>query len=403
MPTPGTPGWLRTRNDQTALHLLLEHGALTRSQLSDLSKLSKPTAGQMLSRLDAAGLITAVGVASGARGPSATTYAVRRDSATGVAVSVLDDSIDAVLVDPTDADHPRVTLPATSLAASGHRRGPVTDVQAAVDAACEAAGVATSTVHATVIGVQAGVADAGDLLSHSGDLPGWPTRGSRTLIERETGLTTLVENDANLAARAERHTAHAGDLASFAYVWLGQGLGVGIDIAGTVHPGAFRSAGEVGYLDVPRSAASLDPAAADFAELLGGDAVVRMLRGTATEHLADVLPRLPDDDAAMHDLARRVELLVSIILLVLDPAAFILGGPTGLAGGERLARLVQQQAAARRHPRIVPDQVWAHQHVDVRVSTSGPKPILQGARTLLVTQLRERLDAIVAATSASPH
>lgn len=402
MATPGTPGWLRTRNDQNALHLLLEHGALTRSRLSDLSGLSKPTAGQMLSRLHAAGLVAASGSTSAARGPRATTYAVRPDSATGVAMSIVDEGIDAVLVDPTDAEHPVVTLPAAALVAHAHRRSPTADVRAAVAAACEAAGVAPSTVHATVIGVQAAVADDGDMLSHSTELPGWPVTGARTRIAADTGLATLIENDANLAARAERHTIGAADLPGFVYVWLGQGLDAGIDIGGDVYAGAFHSAGEVGYLDVPQSAAAFAPAATDFAGLLGGDAVVRMLHGGPGARLRDVLPRLHDDDDALDGLARRVEPLVSTLMVVIDPAAFFLGGPTGSAGGTRLAELVQARVAARRHPRIVPDHGWAHQHVDVRTSASGPRPILQGARTLLVAQLRARLESIVAGAMHPP-
>ena len=55
--TPGTPGWLRARNDRVALALLLEHGPLTRNRIGELSGLSKPTAAQMVARLESAGLI----------------------------------------------------------------------------------------------------------------------------------------------------------------------------------------------------------------------------------------------------------------------------------------------------------------------------------------------------------
>ncbi|PZQ51055.1 MAG: hypothetical protein DI570_25065, partial [Phenylobacterium zucineum] len=84
----GTPAWLASQNDRTAFRLLLEHGPLSRSQLGELSGASKPTAGQMIARLERTGLIGPVGQVSGARGPNATTYGVRTDSRTGVAVSI---------------------------------------------------------------------------------------------------------------------------------------------------------------------------------------------------------------------------------------------------------------------------------------------------------------------------
>ena len=41
----GTPAWLRAQNDRTAFRLLLANGPLSRTQLGELSGLSKPTAG----------------------------------------------------------------------------------------------------------------------------------------------------------------------------------------------------------------------------------------------------------------------------------------------------------------------------------------------------------------------
>ena len=40
---PGTSAWLRAHNDRTAFRLILEHGPLTRTQLGELSGMSKPT------------------------------------------------------------------------------------------------------------------------------------------------------------------------------------------------------------------------------------------------------------------------------------------------------------------------------------------------------------------------
>ena len=70
MPTPmtGTPAWLRETNDRTALALLLQHGVLTRNRIGQLSGLSNPTASQIVSRLETAGLIQVVGDVSSGRG-----------------------------------------------------------------------------------------------------------------------------------------------------------------------------------------------------------------------------------------------------------------------------------------------------------------------------------------------
>jgi predicted NBD/HSP70 family sugar kinase len=364
----GTPAWLRTQNDRNALRLLLNHGPLSRTQLGELSGLSKPTAGAMLQRLEQAGLVAPVGAITDARGPNATTYGVRSDALVGVAVSVLDDRLEAVAVDATDAVHPMAEVFTASL-----HRAPVDDVEAAVRAACSAAGLAEDTVRVVAVGVQAAINAEADELAFTDTLPGWPATGAARIIADGTGRDVILDNDVNLATIAERGASGEND---FVYLWLGTGLGAGIDIAGRVQRGTSGSAGEIGYLEVPRSAASLDPEAHDFTDLLGGPAIARLL-GAPT--LAEALRLLPGNEPALEAIAARVALLSAVLEAVLDPGRLVLGGPTGLAGGDRLAELVAERLGADR--------------VRVRTGRSSERPVLQGARALLVSRLRQRLEA----------
>jgi len=372
MTTMGTPAWLATQNDRAAFRLLLTHGPLSRSQLGELSGMSKPTAGQMIARLERVGLISPAGEVTGARGPNATSYGVRTDSLTGVAISMLEEGIEAVLVDPTDAAHPVTTLP------TGTERTPGGDVTAAVVAACAAAGVRRDSVSLVVIGVQAGFDSATDRLSFTDTLPGWPEQGARAAIEEATGLAVIIENDVNLATLAE---GAATGLVDFAYLWLGEGLGAGLDAGGHLQRGATGSAGEIGYLEVPRSALAIDPHALDFTDLVGWPGMTALL-GCAT--YAEALAALPGNETALNSLADRIALLVDTLAAVADPAQVVLGGPTALVGAERLAALVQARVALRRD-------------LPVLAARAGSHPVLLGARRLLVESIRERLeDAIVA-------
>ncbi|HKE49904.1 MAG TPA: helix-turn-helix domain-containing protein, partial [Actinomycetes bacterium] len=58
---PGQPALLRAINDRAALELLIAYGPLSRSQIGRLTGLSKPTASQLLARLEEAGLVIPVG------------------------------------------------------------------------------------------------------------------------------------------------------------------------------------------------------------------------------------------------------------------------------------------------------------------------------------------------------
>lgn len=213
---PGTQSWLRAHNDRAALRLLLDHGPLSRAQLGELSGMSKPTARQMVARLERIGLIAPVGQVTGQRGPNAVAYGVRADTITGVAISMLADSIQAVGVDPTGTEHEIVEIPTT-----GRHRSPAADVTAAVAAACTAAGLRPDSVSVVAIGVQAAVDEAADSLSLTDTLPGWPAQGARAELEAATGLTVILENDVNLATMAERVMGVAKEATEFAYLWVG--------------------------------------------------------------------------------------------------------------------------------------------------------------------------------------
>jgi predicted NBD/HSP70 family sugar kinase len=310
---------------------------------------------------------------------------------TGVAVSILADTIEAVLTDPIDSDRPVAVL-----ALAGRERSPEADVTAAIDAACDAAGVARSSVSVVAIGVQAAVDVAADELSFTDTLPGWPRTGARGRIEEATGMSVVLDNDVNLAAIAERARGVARDATSFAYLWLGEGLGVGVDLDGVIQRGTSGSAGEIGYLEVPRSAASLDPDAVDFTDLLGGPAVARIF-GRDGMTLRDALAGVEPSDPRWEEVAARVALLLRPVVALLDPGAIVLGGPTGVAGADRLAALVQARVDDVAYSQS--EVRAARPHIAVRASTAGSGPVLLGARHLLVARIRDRLESAIAAST----
>lgn len=352
---PGTPSWLRERNDRTALEALFEHGPLTRNRLGELTGMSKPTAAQMVARLESAGLIGPVGEVSGGRGPNAVSYGVLPDRARGVAIDIREKVMVATVVDALDGDHPVVELGLDTL---DHReRTPEGDVRAALDAACAAADVDPRTVVIAWVGVEAAISADGDRLTLTDTLPGWPELGARHRIADALGIEVALDNDVNLAAVAERAAGAGAGSESFALLWMSEGLGVAVDLGGTVHRGASGGAGEIGYLPVPRGA---DPGAEDLTDLVGRGAFARV-----------------NDLEAFAD---RVAIAAAPVVAVLDPELIILGGPIGVAGGRELAHLVSERLG----------------RADVRPSEVGSQPVLNGARRLLVHRIRSLLLTAVA-------
>jgi len=287
---------------------------------------------------------------------------VRSDRFVGVAIDITSTTIESTVVDATGEDRPV----AVRHLVSGEKRTAASDVTHAIEAACAAAGVQLAAVSFACIGVQAAVAHRTDELSFTDTLPGWPTAGIRRHLEAETGVAITLDNDANLAAVSERAAGSAEGVDGFALLWLGEGLGLAIDVGGQVYRGASGGAGEIGYLTVPTEAARLDPAADDLTGLFGAGAWRSLQSALGEEALAA--------------LATRVALGLIPVLAILDPERIILGGPIGLEGGARLAQLVSVQLAETTQ--------W---NPDVRSTAVAENPVLRGAREVLLTRVRRRL------------
>ena len=401
---PGTPSLLRELNDRAALDLLLPGIPLTRTQISEQTRVSKVTVAQMLARLEERGLVTVVGQQEGGRGPNAALYSVVPSSAYVAGLYVELDGVSAGVADVTGRVVAEVSVNPNGAA------NPVELVRGAVDRACRTAGVEMSRLSAFVIG-SPGVVDpqTGDP-SLAIDLPEWH-EGVLGSLRGALNRPVIIENDVNLAAMAERACGAAQGLDDFVLVWIGVGLGMSAFLGGKVHRGAAGAAGEIGYLPVPGAPLPEDvrhPANGGLQSLVGAS-VVRMLAGVFgfAAPTAEQAVRAAGAAAADHhtsangngsrtsgpaaraneflgELARRVATGVASVAVVLDPGLVVLGGDVGLAGGAALANRVAAEVAriCPASPRVVPTAV------------TGP-PVLCGAMLAAVDQARtDLLDSV---------
>jgi len=401
---PGTPSLLRELNDRAALDLLLPGIPLTRTQISEQTRVSKVTVAQMLARLEERGLVTVVGQQEGGRGPNAALYSVVPSSAYVAGLYVELDGVSAGVADVTGRVVAEVSVNPNGAA------NPVELVRGAVDRACRTAGVQMSRLSAFVIG-SPGVVDpqTGDP-SLAIDLPEWH-EGVLGSLRGALNRPVIIENDVNLAAMAERACGAAQGLDDFVLVWIGVGLGMSAFLGGKVHRGAAGAAGEIGYLPVPGAPLPEDvrhPANGGLQSLVGAS-VVRMLAGVFgfAAPTAEQAVRAAGAAAADHhtsangtgsrtsgpaaraneflgELARRVATGVASVAVVLDPGLVVLGGDVGLAGGAALANRVAAEVAriCPASPRVVPTAV------------TGP-PVLCGAMLAAVDQARtDLLDSV---------
>lgn len=363
---PAQPGLLRSMNNRVVLDLLIERGELSRGDVRDLTGLSKPTASQLLARLEEIGLVQPSGYGdTGPGGRAPQLYRLNPTAGYAAAVDVRRDAVHCRIADITGT-----VVASTSVASDEHNVGP-DSVAAALAACCADARLALDDVDAVVVGVPGSYDVAGDQLHYVDQLHGWQEPG---IGARLRGLVSpaivSIENDVNLVAVAEHRHTGADD---FFLLWLGEGIGGGIVIGGDLHRGARGAAGEAAFLLPSGIAATPETRENGGLEVFAGRDALRSLAEESGHHAAsslDAFRALLDDPAAepqLQELARRYALALSSVVALLDPTSIVLSGDLATAGGDRLIRLISQQLTT-----IVVT------HPPISLGTVTDAPILEG-------------------------
>ncbi|MFE9429410.1 ROK family transcriptional regulator [Streptomyces sp. NPDC006640] len=392
--TPGTPRVLRAMNDRAALDLLLAHGPLSRTRIGKLTGLSKPTASQLLARLEAAGLVLATGTSEGRPGPNAQLYAVNPGAGHAAGLDVTPDRVLAAVADITGRTVGEYELPTPGRRPAQPVVRQVTD---ALDGAVKAAGLARDDVRRLVIGTPGAFDPNTGRLRYASHLPGWHTPTLLDELAAALPMPVEYENDVNLVAIAEQRLGAAQGHDDFVLLWNEGGLGAALVLGGRLHRGWTGGAGEVGFLPVPGAPLVRQVTKANsggYQELAGSQALPKLARELGIKDLptgpyTEVAATLVERAAAVADgpyrqlletyatgLATGLASLVS----VLDPELVVLSGSSLTAGGEPLRALVQaelEELAASR-PRLVVGGV--HEH-----------PVLRGALESALAATRDEV------------
>ncbi|MFB8207063.1 ROK family protein [Streptomyces sp. NPDC056010] len=396
--TPGTPSVLRAMNDRAALDLLLEHGPLSRTRIGKLTGLSKPTASQLLARLEAAGLVVATGTAAGRPGPNAQLYAVNASAAHVAGLDVNAHRIVAAVADVTGE-----TVGEFELRTPGRRADSVVrEVTEALDGAVAAAGLTRADVHRVVIGTPGAFDPNTGRLRYASHLPGWH---STTLLDELAAVLPMpveYENDVNLVAVAEQRSGAARGHDDFVLLWNEEGLGAALVINGRLHRGFTGGAGEVGFLPVPGAPLVRQVTKANaggFQELAGAQVLARLARelgiedapGSGTHHevAAELVGRAAEAaergeagpyTALLDRFATGLATGLASLVAVLDPEIVVLSGELFSRGGEQLRARVAAELAelAASRPRLLAGDVTQ-------------RPVLRGALESALATTRDEV------------
>lgn len=388
------PNLIRAVNDRAALQALADRGPLTRPEIGALLGLSKPTASQLLSRLQGAGLVIPEGIREGGPGRAAEVYRINPDIAHVACFDATPGMIDAVIADVTG------TVKGSFCFNPPEDKSVAGALDAALEGACRQAGLDRTSIHSAVIGVQGALNPVTGRLGFAAHLPEWQIPAVAKTLRETLGVPVAIENDVNLVALAERAHGAARAHRNFVLLWAADGLGMALFLNGELYRGFTGGAGEIGYIPVPGAPipqVSDRPANYGFHALAGGPAVLKLLRQhgfrgatpTAAMKAASRAWDAPATETAQraHDafseLASRIALGLAGVVGVIDPEVVILAGSVLSIGAEPLRALIQE----RLHTMTIPTP-------PVLLSALQGNPVLSGAINRAVHDARDDLFSV---------
>lgn len=222
-------------------------GVMGRAEIARNLSLSTQAVSNIIAELLQDGLLHEKGTRAGGRGLPAVQYGVNPDGGYAFGIEIRPDAIFAALLDMqgTAVFTQRLTLEDARPSAV------INHVIALRDKIIKTIPSAEDKLLGAGIVMPGPFGTTGLIGQQGSDLPDWSEVDPVKLFQDALKIPVMVSNDANAAAMAERITGVAQGVSTYAYLYFGAGLGLGLVSQGHLIAGAFGNAGEIGHIAVP--------------------------------------------------------------------------------------------------------------------------------------------------------
>lgn len=393
----GAAGTLRQLNRRRVVDALRRRGHATRADLVRTTGLSRTTVGTVVAELVERGLVVEEPPGTGpgrGRPPARLRLAAAAGAALGidfghthlrVAVADLASRVLAERWLEIDVDHDACDA-----------------IEAAVRLVEEVladAGVAREHVIGAGLGLPGPIDTRTGTVGSSVILPDWAGLDPREALAARLGLAVVVDNDANLGARAEAAFGAGRGCSDFVYVKIASGIGAGLVLGGRLHTGATGLAGELGHVQVATGGAVCRCGNRGCLESQAAvPALLDLLRPAHGGDLdVDQLVRLleegdPGARRVVNDAGRAVGRVLADLCNVLDPEAILVGGDLSAAGAPLLDGITDSVSRY-----ALPG---AARSLRVLAAELGKRAEMLGALALVITET-ERLPLVAVPASTA--
>lgn len=367
-------GYQGTESSRGAvLQLLFSNKDLSRAHISRVSGLSKQTISSVMADLENAHLVEGTGNTEGGVGRRAQTYRLSPGAGFAVGIDLGGTNFRSGLVDFSGNVLAELSIETPHSSVDGL----LEIMSKTISRLFEKAKVPISEFAQIVIGIPGAVSPVTGVISNAPNLEYLDNLILRDLIQAKFNVSTLVENDVNVAALGELENSKTED---FGFIAIGTGIGMGLILDGELRRGFNGGAGEIGYLPLGENVDQLSKEG-HFEKLIGGHAVELKYEKQVKKKktLIEIFESAANDNEVakkiINELGDNIALGIQAICSVLDLGEIILGGCIG-SREDLYIKIVDKLQKTMQNPPTV------------KVSTLGARAGLVGAMSYALSEMR---------------
>lgn len=343
----GSKDLMKAINRNLILNTIRRHGALSRTQITEISGLSVGAVSQLTNELLEQAWLLEGGEGDYTGGRRQTLLRLNPDAGCAVGIKLMDRRIVCALTDLQSKVLHYHDLPMPSDTDVSHIVALLAD---AVEETVQSSGIERKKLLGVGVGI-AGVTYPQQGIVHYSPYFGWRDVPLADLMRVRLHLPIYLENDVNTLTLAEQLFGAGRHIENFAVVTIGRGVGMGLVLKHQLYQGARGGMGEIGHITFDPAGPVCSCGKRGCLEAFAADpavvAYVRQSRSSETppDSLEDVIA-LADagDPLAISALARSGEIIgigLSTVINLLCPSLLIISGEGVIAGDYRVKPMLE--------------------------------------------------------------
>jgi predicted NBD/HSP70 family sugar kinase len=342
-------------NEYRILRLARESEVTSRTEIARRCQISKPTVSEIVNRLLRGGFLIRVGeslsTSRGGRKRELLRFNPHAGYVVGIEIGrteciVALTDLNANVLDIRSFDHDALSPSATVL-----KR-----IQRSIESLLMGKKRFAEKCVGIGIGLPGVIDHTSGVVRVADTLKGWEGLELRKHFATKFDVPIYVDNDVKTRTLAEFLFGAGRRVNDQVFLWVGEGIGVGIIVDGKLHRGITESAGEIGYNELRFGAAGkelfpiLYDGQRDYGDILGNSEIVRRYtaakKTTRPTTIETILNAAENGEALARALMEEVALLISIVCITLintlNPQLLVLAGRITETGSFLLDRVRQR-------------------------------------------------------------